>query len=93
MGLKYYDDMKEAPLSDLLRQVIINTDNQLISFSDYSWQDFPDTEISTEAYIIFYQGGPIDHGTPIPLPFDESSKKSEYNISCTAGMDLENFRI
>ena len=66
MGFNYYADMKYAPLSDLFRQAIINTENQLMAFSDSSWQDFPDTGISTGAYIIFYQGGPIDHVTHVP---------------------------
>ena len=66
LGLKYNDDMKYAPLPDLLRQYNINTKNQLMVFSDSSWQDFPDTGISTGAYIIFYQGGPIDHVTHVP---------------------------
>ena len=33
-----------------------------MAFYNSSWQDFPDTGRSTGAYIIFYQGGPIDHG-------------------------------
>ena len=33
-----------------------------MDFSDYSWQDCPDTGIRTGAYIVFYQGGPIYHG-------------------------------
>ena len=37
-------------------------------FSDSSWKDCPDTDRSTGAYIIFYQGGPIDHGTYVPVP-------------------------
>ena len=48
-GLKYYSDMKDAPLYDLLRQASIKTENQLMAFYDYSWQDFPDTGISTGA--------------------------------------------
>ena len=39
-----------------------------MDFSDSSWQDCPDTKRSTGAYIIFYQGGPIDHGTHIAVP-------------------------
>ena len=39
-----------------------------MDFSDYSWQYFLKTGISKEAYIIFYQGGTIDHGTPVPGP-------------------------
>ena len=65
----------------------------LMAFSDYSWQDFPDTGRSTGAYIILYQGGPIDHGTHVPGPVSQSSVESEYNAACTAGMALENFRM
>ena len=43
LGLKYYADMRDAPLSDLLRQASIHTENQLMDLSDSSWQDFPDT--------------------------------------------------
>ena len=64
-----------------------------MDFSDSSWQDFADTERSTGAYIIFYQGGPIDHGTYIPGPVAQSSVESEYNSACTAGMALAHFRM
>ena len=47
LGLKYYADINDEPLYDLLRQASIKTDNQLMDFSDSSWQDFPDTGIST----------------------------------------------
>ena len=68
MGLKYYADMKDAPLSDLSRTANTKTDNQLMELSDYSSQDFPDTGRSTRECIIFYQGDPIDHGTLVPGP-------------------------
>ena len=45
--------------------------------SDYSKQDFPDTDISIGAYIIFYQGYSIDHGTYVPVPVAQSSSESE----------------
>ena len=35
--MKYYADMKDASLSDMLRQSIIKTEKQLMAFSDYSW--------------------------------------------------------
>ena len=66
LGLKYYDDMNDAPVSDLLRQSIIKTENQLMGFSDSSCQDCPDTVRSTGLYIIFYQGRPIDHVINVP---------------------------
>ena len=40
----------------------------MMDFSDSIWQDCPDTGRITGAYIIFYQGGPIDHGTHVPGP-------------------------
>ena len=93
LGLVYYADINYAPVSDLLRQASIKTDNHLMDFSDSSWQDCPDTGRSTGAYIIFYQGGPIDHGTHVPVPVAQSSVESEYNAACTVGMVLTHFRV
>ena len=73
LGLNYHADINDAPVTDLLRQASIKTDNHLMDFSDSSWQDCPDTGRSTGAYIIFYQGGPIDHGTHVPGPVSQSS--------------------
>ena len=64
-----------------------------MAFSDSSWQDCPDTGRSTGAYIIFYQCGPIDHGTHVPGPVAQFSAESEYNAACTAGMPLANFMM
>ena len=38
LGLNYYSKMNDATLSKLMRQAGINTENQLIVFSDYSRQ-------------------------------------------------------
>ena len=59
--------MEYLPLSYLLIQASINTDNQLMIFYYYIWKDCPDTGRSTGEYIIFYQGGPIDHGTHVSV--------------------------
>ena len=64
-----------------------------MAFSDSSWQYFPVTGRSTGAYIIFYQDGVIYHCTYVPRPVAQSSAESEYNAACTAGMDLEHFRM
>ena len=68
LGLKYYADMDDAPLSDLLRQASIKTDNHVMDFSDSSWQGFPDTGRITGEFIIFYQVDTIDHGKHVPGP-------------------------
>ena len=73
--MEYYDDIKDAPLYELLRQANIKTKNQLLMFYDSSWQDCPDTGRSTVAYIIFYQVRPMKHGTYISVPFAQSSEK------------------
>ena len=79
LGLKYYADLNDAPVTDILRQARIKTKNNLMDFSDSSWKDFPETGRSTGAYNIFYQGGPIYHGTHVPGPVAQSSAESEYN--------------
>ena len=47
MVFKYYADMNDAPLFDLLGQASIKNENHLMAFSDSSWQDFPETARST----------------------------------------------
>ena len=76
LGLKYYADLNDSPVTDLLRQSNIKTKNHLMDFSDSSWHDCPDTGRSTGAYIIFYQGGTIKHGTHVPGPVEQSSAES-----------------
>ena len=68
LGLKYNADLNDAPVTDISRKDNTKTKNHLIAFSDSSWQDCPDTGRSTGSYIIYYQGGPIDHGTHVPGP-------------------------
>ena len=47
LGLKYYADIHDSPITDLLTQASIKTKNHLMAFSDSSWQDCPDTRRST----------------------------------------------
>ena len=49
MGLNYYANINDAPVSELLIQVNIKTENQLMAFSGSSWQDCPDIGKSTGA--------------------------------------------
>ena len=52
LGLKYYSDNNDAPVSDILKQASIKNENQLMYFSDCIWKDCPDTGRSTGAYYI-----------------------------------------
>ena len=64
-----------------------------MDFSASSWKDCPDTGRSTGEYIIFYYGGPIDHGTHVPGTVAQSIAESEYYAAGTAGMALAHFRM
>ena len=64
-----------------------------MDFSNSSRQDCPDPVRSIVAYIIFYQCGPIDHGTHVPVPVYQSSAQSEYNAECTSGMTFAYFSM
>ena len=68
MELNYYAYINDAPVSDLLRLASIKNDIQLADSSYSSWKKCLDTGRSIGAYIIVYQGGPIDHGTHVPVP-------------------------
>ena len=88
MGLEYYFKIEDATLSYLLRQASNNTEKQLMVLSGFSWQDCPDNGRSTRSYIVFYQCGPINHCTYVPVIVDQSSAESYYNAECTSGMAL-----
>ena len=85
--------MNDVPVSDLLIQSSIKTDNHLMNFSDSIWKYFPYTGRSTGSFIIFYKCGPIDHGIHVTGPVPQSISESEYNAECTKGMDLAHFRM
>ena len=91
--LNYYADMNDAPVSYLLRQASNKNENQFMALSDYSQKDCPYTGISTVSYMIFNQCGKIDNDTHVSGPVDQSSAESEYNVACTAGIDLAHFRM
>ena len=65
--------MNDTPESDLFIQASNKTENHLVDFSYSSWKYFPDTGRSIGAYIAFYQGGPIDHFTHVPISVSQSS--------------------
>ena len=72
LGLKYYAYMNDASVTYLLIQASIKTENHLMAFYDYIWKKIPDNGRSTGSYIIFYQVGPIYHGTNVPGPVAQS---------------------
>ena len=93
LRLKYYAKIQDEPIYDLLRQDIINTENQLMVLSDYIWQNCPDNCRSTGEYILFYQGWTIDYCIHVTCPVSQSSSESNYNAACTKLMPLAHYRM
>ena len=93
VGLKYYHDMRDAPVTELLRQAELEVENSMVVFSDSSWQDCPDTGRSTGCFLTLYQGGVVDHHTHMPVPVALSSAEAEYNYACVAGMSAAHHRM
>ena len=59
LGLKYYADMNDAPVTDLLRQASIKTENHLMAFSDPSWKFFQTLEEVQENTLSFIKVGQL----------------------------------
>ena len=62
-------------------------------FSDSILQYYPESDRSTGAYIVFLQGGTIEHCTNVPGQVYQFSTGGDYNAAHTAGMALANFRM
>ena len=56
--------------------------------SDSICQDFPESVISTGAYIVFNQGGTIYNWTHVPGTVSKYGANSEYSAACTTWMSL-----
>ena len=54
LGLNYYGNINDAPVSGLLIQASIKTENQLMNFSGSSWKYCPDTCRITGSYIGYF---------------------------------------
>ena len=54
-----------------------------MDFYDSSWQDCIENGRSIGAYIIFYQGGPIDHGTHVTGPTNTMDKPMNLYKLCS----------
>ena len=76
MGLKYHAKVYDASLSYLLIQSSIKNDKQLVVLSYSRWQELPDTDRGTGAYILFDQVVLIGYCTYVPVPVAKYSSIS-----------------
>ena len=86
LGLTFYSDITQSPVYKLLQENNITPSRNMFTFSDSSWDDDHDTSRSTGGFLIFYQGGIVDHSSNMPDPVAMSSAEAEYNEACMACM-------
>jgi hypothetical protein len=58
----------------------------MFTFCDSSWGDDHDTSRITKGFLVFYQGGNVDHSSNIPEAVAMRSAEAEYNEACMAVM-------
>lgn len=92
-GLKYYNDVKDSPIYEILAQYGIDPVHALFGTHDASWQDCQDTARSTGSYIHFAQGSPVDFSSYVPSPIAMSSAEAETNAGATASMAMGYLRM
>ena len=92
-GLKFCSKLEESPSYSLLLENELPLDKPLLTFSDSSLQDCPDTRRSTGSFVIFYHGGVVDASSSVPTPVALSSAEAEYNACCNACMATAHVRM
>jgi len=88
LGIKYYHNEKNSPLGEMLARNNILTEEEIITFSDSSWQDCKDTARSTGSFATTCQAGLIDYSSFVPDPIAASSGEAEYNTASVAAMSV-----
>ena len=93
-GLRFYKDIKPSPIYKMLKENNIEiNNNEIVMFTDSSWNDCKDTGRSTGGYIAMTQGGTVDYGSHLPIPVAMPSGETEYVASAAACMRVSHLRI
>ena len=93
-GLRFYKDTKSSPIFGMMKDNNIKVgDNDIVMFTDSSWNDCQDTGRSTGGYIALVQGGAVDYGSHLPVPVAMSSGEAEYIASAVACMRASHLRM
>jgi hypothetical protein len=85
---KFYADGTSKPVHNVCRQHCIPHTNftSILSCSDASWLDCPNTGHSTIRYMIFYYGILMKANSTIPTPIAMSSSDAKYLAACSTSM-------
>ena len=94
-GIRFYHNVEDSPVHKLLHRNKLSTPDNglLVTFSDASWQDCPDTGRSTTGRISFINGGMVDHASHVPVPVAMSTGEAEYLGAGNACMSAAHLRM
>jgi hypothetical protein len=93
LGLRYYSDINESPLTGMLTGQNIKEKQLFYGFSNSSWNNDQDSGRSTGCFIITYMGGVVDHSFNLPDPVALLPAEAEYNDGCIAVMAASHLRM
>jgi hypothetical protein len=93
LWLTYYYDVTTSPVYQLLQENNITPPRHMFTFCDSSWDDDHDTSKFTGGFLIFYQGGVVDHSSNTPELVAMISAEAEYNEACMDCMTTSHMRM
>ena len=76
-GLRYYSEINESPIYQMLLGQNIQEKHHFFGFTDSSWNDEQGTGMSTGSFITTYMGGIVDHRSNTLDPVALSSAEAE----------------
>jgi hypothetical protein len=91
-GIKYYNDVKQSPIYSIAKERNIPM-SEIMTMTDSSWQDCPDTGRSTAGELAFVQGGYVAAKSHVPVPVAMSSAESEYMSAASGCMTSSHLRM
>jgi hypothetical protein len=91
-GIKYYYDIKQSPIYKIAKERSIPI-SEIMTLTDASWQDCPDTGRSTVGDMTFVQGGYVQAKSHVPQPVAMSSAEAEYMSAASGSMTSAHVRM
>jgi hypothetical protein len=82
LGITYYPDVKKSLIYQLLQENNMTPSRHVFTLCDSCWDDDHDTSRRTGGFLIFHQGGLVDHSSNMSKPVAMISAEVEYYEGC-----------
>ncbi len=93
IGIMFYSNMMEAPITRMLIAENIQQDHPFFTFSDSLCNDDVDSGRSIGCLVVVYMGGFIVYSSNFPDPVALSLAEAEYNVGCIAFIATSHLRM